>query len=184
MALKSYQAMTMPTYTAVDAIALGCMLALLWRSSTVEKRRPLLRLALIVGGTLAVMRLLLFIFPVWENESLVRVLNTLPFALACMWLIDKGARDELPAWLGNRWLAKLGLVSYAVYVVHRFVMHFMGYDYERGLRVFFPVLAVSTLIAIVSWIVYEGPINNLKRFFPYVKRGEPTPTSVPSIVEA
>jgi len=180
----TYQAMTMPPYTAVDAIALGCMLALLWRDTTAEKRQPLLRLALIVGGALAVLRLVLFIFPIWQSESLVRVLNTLPFALACMWLIDKGARDRLPSWLSNRWLAKLGLVSYAVYVVHRFVMHFMGYDYERGLHVFFPVLAVSTLIAIVSWMIFEGPINNLKRFFPYVKRVDPAPDTVPSIVDS
>jgi hypothetical protein len=29
---------------------------------------------------------------------------------------------------------------------------------------------VSILLATISWQVYQGPINNLKRFFPYVKR--------------
>lgn len=165
----TYQAMTMPTYTAVDSIALGCMLALLWRDKTAAARRPWLRRALVVGLALELTRMFLFLVPIWHNDAVVRVLNTLPFALTCMWLIDRGAQNRLPAWMANQWLAKLGLISYAVYVVHRYVMHFLGFDLERGFHVFFPVLAVSILLAIASWIVYEGPINSLKRYFPYVR---------------
>ncbi len=179
----SFQAVTMPTYTAVDSIALGCMLALLWRDSTEAQREPWLRRALVVGVSLALFRVALFVLPFWENQSIVRVLNTFPFALACVWLIDRGAKGLLPRWLGNRYLAKLGLVSYAVYVVHRYVMHFLGYDYERGLDIFAIVLTVSTVIALLSWTLYEGPINNLKRFFPYVKRSAPKPGAVPAAIE-
>lgn len=179
----TYQAVTMPTYTAVDAIALGCMLSLLWKDTTEEQRRPWLKWSLVVGVTLALARLSFFVLPIPGNQAIVRVLNTLPFALACVWLIDRGAKEQLPRWLSNRILAKLGLVSYAVYVVHRYVMHFIGYDYERGLHVFASVLAISTVIALVSWTVYEGPINNLKRFFPYVKRTAPATGTVPAAIE-
>jgi peptidoglycan/LPS O-acetylase OafA/YrhL len=171
----SSQAITMPTYTAVDSIALGCVLGLMWRDTTEEVRRPWLRRALWVGIGLELARVVLFLVPVWHNEAVVRVLNTLPFAMACVWLIDRGAHDRLPNWLRNRFLAKLGLVSYAVYVGHRYVMHFLGYDNDRGFRVFFPVLIVSVILALLSWLVYEGPINRLNRFFPYVRRPEPPP---------
>ncbi|MEO8335552.1 MAG: acyltransferase [bacterium] len=179
----NYQLLTMPTYAAVDSIAVGCMLALLWRGTTTAERKPWLRGALIVGLTLEATRQGLSLYPLPHSVPLVRVMNTLPFGIACVWLIGRGAEERLPAWMSNRWLAKLGLVSYAVYVVHRYVMHFLGYDYQRGLHVFFPVLAISVLIASVSWIVFEGPINNLKRYFPYVKRSAPASAGVPVTAE-
>ena len=109
-----------------------------------------------------------------------RTVNTLPFALVCVWLVDAAARDRLPAWMRNRWLARLGLVSYGVYTMHRYVMHYMGYDVARGWLPFFGTLSVTIALATLSWLLYEGPINNLKRFFPYVRRS--APRSAPSHV--
>jgi peptidoglycan/LPS O-acetylase OafA/YrhL len=40
----------------------------------------------------------------------------------------------------------------------------------RGLHVFASVFAVSALLAIISWYAFERPINELKRFWPYIPR--------------
>jgi peptidoglycan/LPS O-acetylase OafA/YrhL len=176
----TYQAIAWPTYCAVDSIALGCALALAWRSTAAEARKPWIFRALVAGAIAELARLALYVVPLTHTVAINRTLNTLPFALVCVWIVDRGAQDRLPAWLRNVWLARLGLVSYAVYVVHRYVMHFLGFDQERGWKVFAITLSVSILIATISWQVYEGPINNLKRFFPYVKR---SPVPVPVIAQ-
>ena len=174
----SYQAVAWPTYCAVDSIALGCALAIAWRDTTADARRPWIFRALVVGAVTELARLSLYVVPVTHTVAIIRTVNTLPFALVCVWIVDRGAQDRLPSWMRNIWLARLGLVSYAVYVLHRYVMHFLGFDQERGWRVFAITLGVSILLATISWQVYEGPINNLKRFFPYLKR---SPASVPSL---
>lgn len=169
-----YTAIAYPTYSAVDCIALGCALALAWRDSTADARRPWILRCLWIGATAELFRLTVhFIASEALTTDINRTLNTLPFALVCVWMVDAGARDTLPAWMRNRWLARLGLVSYGVYTMHRYVMHYLGYDARRGWTPFFGTLSVSIALATLSWLVYEGPINALKRYFPYVKRPKP-----------
>jgi peptidoglycan/LPS O-acetylase OafA/YrhL len=117
----------------------------------------------------------------------VNTLHAFPFALVTVWLIDRGARGLLPNFLNSRVLGMMGMTTYTGYVVHRYVMHFLGYDGERGLHVFFPVLLVSYGIAGFSWFCVESPINSLKRFWPYVPRpGAPagSPVAIPEAVLA
>jgi len=90
--------------------------------------------------------------------------------LVSFWVIDRAVEGKLPRLFENRVLGALGLMSYGMYVFHRYVMHYLGYDYERGWMVFVSVFGVSAALAFVSWHVYESPINNLKRFWPYVPR--------------
>jgi peptidoglycan/LPS O-acetylase OafA/YrhL len=175
----SYQAIAWPTYCAVDSIALGCALAIAWRSTTAEQRKSWIYWSLVIGVILELGRLALYTHPIAHTAAFNRTLNTLPFALVCVWIVDRGAQDRLPGLLRNIWFARLGLVSYAVYLTHRYVMHFIGFDQARGWRVFAVTMLVSTAIATVSWLVFEGPINNLKRFFPYVKK--PSAPRVPAI---
>jgi len=176
----TFQAVAWPTYSAVDSIALGCLLSMAWRDRDTAARRPWILGALITGVVLQGAYLALRILNLPHALAITRVMNTLPFALICVWLIDRAAHDRLPAIFRNRWLARMGLVSYAIYLVHRYVMHFIGFDQQRGWDVFVITLAVSTAIATVSWLVYEGPINNLKRYVPYVhgKRLKPSPGDV------
>jgi peptidoglycan/LPS O-acetylase OafA/YrhL len=88
-----------------------------------------------------------------------------------VWLIDRATRDALPRWVGHRAIAGLGVMSYGMYVVHRYVMHYLGFDAVRGPQVFLSVFAVSAALAFASWHLFERPINDLKRFWPYVPRG-------------
>ena len=73
----------------------------------------------------------------------------------------------------TRWLAPIGVSSYGAYLMHRFVMHYLGFDRERGLHVFVPVLLISVGLSALSWRFFEGPLNDLKRYFPYVPRRAP-----------
>jgi peptidoglycan/LPS O-acetylase OafA/YrhL len=175
-----YTTVTMPTYSALDGIAIGCMLALLYRNTTQEEREPWIKRALLYGGALLVMRMGLQ--KLGGYNPVVNTLHTLPFALVAVWVIDRGARNMLPRLFSVPWLARIGVMTYAGYAVHRYVMHFLGYDYERGLHVFVPVLLITVLIAQISWTFFESPINNLKRFWPYVPR--PLPTPAPASVPA
>ena len=70
-------------------------------------------------------------------------------------------------------LTRLGLYSYAIYVLHRpvyrTVQSFDGFGLSptvRGYAVFGVSLALSVLAAAVSWIVLERPMLSLKRYFP------------------
>jgi peptidoglycan/LPS O-acetylase OafA/YrhL len=163
----SYQAVTMPTYASVDGIALGCALALLSRYASDEARDRWVGASLAAGLVLVLFRVGLASA---HRRPYVGMLNMLPFGLAAVWLIDRAARGLLPRWVGHWSLSGLGVMSYGMYVVHRYVMHYLGYDAERGPRVFAAVFLVSAAIAVVSWFAFERPINNLKRFWPYVPR--------------
>jgi len=166
----SYQAITMPTYAAVDGIALGCALALLGREPDDAVRERWLRRALVLGIILVIIRMALKMGAVPYRAIALDTLNMLPIGLVSMWLIDRATRGALPRWLGHWTLARLGVMSYGMYVFHRYVMHYLGFDRVRGLQVFASVFAVSAVLAIVSWYGFERPINNLKRFWPYVPR--------------
>jgi peptidoglycan/LPS O-acetylase OafA/YrhL len=163
----SYQAITMPTYASVDGIALGCALALLARETDAAVRRRWLRIALAAGAVLLAARVGLGMI---HQSALRYALNVLPIGLMAVWLIDRATRDALPRWVGHRAIAGLGVMSYGMYVVHRYVMHYLGFDAVRGPQVFLSVFAVSAALAFASWHLFERPINALKRFWPYVPR--------------
>jgi peptidoglycan/LPS O-acetylase OafA/YrhL len=137
--------------------------------------------------------------PVWELA--------LPplFALACVWIIGRAARGwggPIGALLDIGPLVYLGKISYGIYILHNFVffavplvMQKTGYpltyvlqktlrftpDLERG-SWFFVVFWTSVTIALaaLSWHLFEKPINDLKRYFPYRPRmAPPSTTAVP-----
>lgn len=66
----------------------------------------------------------------------------------------------------------LGAISYGIYVFHAFAAYFFSHV---GLHiattnavVFFLILTVATIgVAALSWHLFEKPINDLKRYFPY-----------------
>jgi peptidoglycan/LPS O-acetylase OafA/YrhL len=166
-----FQTITLPTYAALDGIAIGCMLAMAWRETTQEQREPWIQRALLVGSGALLLRMTLMF--IGGYRPLVHTLHMLPFALVSVWIVDRGARDMLPRLFNVRWLADVGVISYGAYVMHRYVMHYLGFDAARGPKVFASVLLVSVGLAAITWRFFESPLNNLKRFWPYV----PRPTS-------
>lgn len=67
-------------------------------------------------------------------------------------------------------LPYLGKISYALYVFHLPCLVFSSAWFSfmpHGSAL--PALVMTIVAAIISWHVFEGPINGLKRFFPYAK---------------
>jgi peptidoglycan/LPS O-acetylase OafA/YrhL len=103
-----------------------------------------------------------------------------------VWRAAQGFRGRFGSFLQLRPIAYCGKISYAIYVLHLlsgFALDFLlfrlpGYRLMERLHISpgvynhpavrLPLLAAITLsAAALSWKFYEGPLNNLKRFFPY-----------------
>jgi peptidoglycan/LPS O-acetylase OafA/YrhL len=104
------------------------------------------------------------------------------WSLAFAWLVHRAAQRRTGAFgrvLMLRPLAYIGTISYGIYLFHLFVVpvatvieRHTGIDLpvpvERGPAQLVVVTGASIAMAAVSWRVLEGPINSLKRRFPYV----------------
>jgi peptidoglycan/LPS O-acetylase OafA/YrhL len=86
-------------------------------------------------------------------------------------------------------VAYLGKISYGLYVYHLFVIRHLGSGIAQlhvsGLwRLKVPLaFGITVLVAMLSWHLFEFPINNLKRFFPYGKPRRHVPRE-PALSEA
>ena len=98
---------------------------------------------------------------------------------------------SLPGWLLNLGPVRyLGKISYGIYVYHYFAPAAMAAFATRfGLEAAFqqqtialPAYAAFTLVvAILSWHLYELPINRLKRHFEYPRATVPNPPLMPPV---
>lgn len=104
-------------------------------------------------------------------------------ALIFAWVIDHVARDGRgTGWLNWRPLVSVGTISYGVYLIHNFVPDLTAlvspgaaaWMYAKGVGPLVAVTALSILLATISWIALERPLNNLKRHLPYATRARET----------
>jgi peptidoglycan/LPS O-acetylase OafA/YrhL len=182
LAHGSHIAITAPTWSNLDGLALGGLLALAHRSRRDVYRA--MRAVLVCGVLLETVRLTLVALA-WARP--VRyALWMLPWALVCVWAVDRAARDQLPAIFRWRVLIWLGTISYGVYVFHSPVAGAMNFDSRHGWSAFAIVTAATFVVASVSWIAFERPINNLKRHWPYVRppRAPASVVAAPAAVSA
>jgi peptidoglycan/LPS O-acetylase OafA/YrhL len=113
--------------------------------------------------------------------------------LCCCWLVWKASRrftGRFGAFLECWPIGYLGRISYGVYLIHGFAFPFWfwalysaripGYrvldrlhvsaQFYQGRPFTVFMMAVITFgLAVLSFQLYETPINNLKRYFPYLK---------------
>jgi peptidoglycan/LPS O-acetylase OafA/YrhL len=97
------------------------------------------------------------------------VLPRLFFAIFCFWLIGKASYNQFNGWfLENRIVIYMGKITYGLYVYH----YFMPYLYKtlfnlEGMK-YAPLYFITTVaVASLSWFLFEQPINNFKKWFPY-----------------
>jgi peptidoglycan/LPS O-acetylase OafA/YrhL len=115
-------------------------------------------------------------------------LDTL-WSLAFVWLIDRAAggfRGAFGALLENRALVYLGRISYGLYLIHPPALLVVERAWSlAGFTSAYPPnalvgigapIAVTIVLASLSWRFYEGPINRLKRYVPY----DPRPSARPA----
>jgi peptidoglycan/LPS O-acetylase OafA/YrhL len=171
----------------LDALGLGCLLAYAWRATDSPAR--LARWAGLSGVLLIIGENLLT--QVGAPSHVLFSIGPLGWALLCTWMVHRAALG-VSGWPGRLlrvWpLVYVGTISYAIYLVHvfpmaiiswilhRFEANFPGWA-ERGRHKFVIVTLCSIGAATLSWNFFEGPINSLKRHFPYVKRAIPARTA-------
>lgn len=172
-----YVAMVIPT-SSFDTLGAGGLLAFLLhthRDHPVEARRQV-RLALGIGAGLLVAAAVL------ERTGMTRgvweVFDDLASAVAFAGLVGAATFGFTGpvGWLLNlRPLRQVGKVSYGIYVLHMFapgqVAKVGGWLGLAPSQVAYPLgwLGVTVAAAFASWYLFESPINNLKKYFPYTE---------------
>ena len=123
------------------------------------------------------------------ESPIIRAVNQ-PMVYGCLfsWAAAMSGRPFL-APLRTKPVVFLGKISYGLYLYHLFVtfalLHFQSrLSQITGARgsywlthSFASRFAVTVAVASVSWFLYESPLNNLKRYFPYAQKQESVPSA-------
>jgi peptidoglycan/LPS O-acetylase OafA/YrhL len=100
-------------------------------------------------------------------------------ALAFAWIIACSVRRSSKRWafdfLRSRVLVNIGVVSYGAYVfhlaaaglVHKAYFYAFGQELDPGALLFALGSTLTLVMAMVSWKLFEKPINSLKSYWPY-----------------
>jgi peptidoglycan/LPS O-acetylase OafA/YrhL len=99
------------------------------------------------------------------------------------WLVlsaSAGFRGKFAFVVENRVVLYLGKISYGLYIFHNLMPYVvmrlakipqLSSLLAHGLSVRIPLFIILTVaVSAGSWHIFEKPINNLKRFFPYVQK--------------
>jgi peptidoglycan/LPS O-acetylase OafA/YrhL len=182
------------TFAAWDSLGIGALTAVLARSSSASSdllARLRRRLPAIVGLALVGLAIDYYVLPIvaWS------VIGDVPMAAIFAWLVL--AADRGFGGLGGRvlgwWpLVAVGTISYGVYLFHPFVTVLLervgrrvGLDLAPpGFVPFLATLAVTILVAAISWRLFEKPINDLKRLVPYDRSDRDRPERRPVTEDA
>jgi peptidoglycan/LPS O-acetylase OafA/YrhL len=176
---------TMP-WVSLDTLGVGSMLALAYHDARTREalhqslNRVILPLG--IGAYLA-----LHAITVSGNMRLLAAFHEIAYAMICCWLIasaDRGFGGLAGRALSLRPIVYLGRISYGIYAYHMFMPWLLG-GIARRLGIGFPqpgwtrfaLAGAATLaVAVISWHLFERPINDLKRHFPYrFRTSRPTP---------
>jgi peptidoglycan/LPS O-acetylase OafA/YrhL len=167
------------TFANLDSLGIGALLAL-YRHRNISRFQSLgrHRAYFWVGPILAAIVITLLFAP--SHLAFVGAVADLFLAILFAWVIHKasvGFRGIIGYLLETRLLLHCGKISYGIYVYHNFVPRsvrdichrfHLTYPREPGWRlVLFATLTI--LIATLSWLLFEQPINNLKKRFRYSK---------------
>ena len=171
-------------FTRVDALAWGTLLAVTARqaplSSGISRVLPVLAIG---GAAVLVPPFVQHHFIGWQLPSvqLLGYSGIAAIAAFCVWTALGADRHSLLVRVFDAsWLRFLGRYSYSLYLLHLFVMRGLertpiapnrvgtvGGHATPALALFaVATIAVSCLLALVSWRLVEGPALRLKRYFP------------------
>jgi peptidoglycan/LPS O-acetylase OafA/YrhL len=160
--------------SCLDSLGLGGLLAVCWHHrAAVPGCRRFARVCLATG---LVAILVLRLGPIiWKGYTVRLVLEDTAMSLVFVWLVAgaaTGFRGLGRVLLGSRPLVYLGTISYGIYVYQGVVpkiLESLGCTLPKypsvGALVVLPLITIP--VAVVSWHLFEKPLNNLKRFLPY-----------------
>jgi peptidoglycan/LPS O-acetylase OafA/YrhL len=172
------------TPSCMDSLGMGALLAFLHhRGKAGEPCRRWLRISCLCLGLGLYSGLLALGLAGWGYRPRLVLEHTAYMALST-WLIDRAAtgfRGILGSVLEFRPVVYVGTISYDVYLLHSFVPEIQaglsnlfgpgcGGVPDPGLAKFLVMSTGAVALAAASWHFFEKPINDLKRYFPYVPR--------------
>jgi peptidoglycan/LPS O-acetylase OafA/YrhL len=165
----SHNAVGIVTIACLDSLGVGALLAYVENDDC--QRGMLLKAGL---WSLPV-PLFVVLFGTTQNIMLLSTFCALAFA----WIIACSMRGPSKRWafdfLRSRLLVNIGVVSYGAYVfhlaaaglVHKAYFYAFGQELDRGALLFALGSTLTLVMAMVSWKLFEKPINSLKSYWPY-----------------
>lgn len=162
------------TFNSFDAFGLGGLLAIfqMQRQLVSDRLVSFFKLFCAMAGLAFIVQIFIpdqYIFP---DKTIIAILSL--FLIHYLTTLD-----IKPTWVKRMFDSKpivyIGKVSYGVYLYHTFIPGFMRNFYSRFIPienesfmmavVFVIDFSVLTLVASLSWKLFESPINNLKKRF-------------------
>ena len=118
-------------------------------------------------------------FENWDWEKVT--IDDFLFACMSVLIINYAAHNKFKSVfqyiLENKFVVYSGKISYGLYVFHLFIPGFfwdhlsplIGLNTSNKYTTFVVFYLTTFIMAHISWKLMENPINNLKRYFPYIK---------------
>ncbi len=177
---RNYHAAIFATPSTLVSIGLGAILAWLASAPSRDRYRPAFRASCLgvgLGLGLAV--------EVWRPSLGLGArctLTLLAMNLVFAWVVDRasdGFRGATGTLLGNRVVGYVGTISYGLYIFHPLVPRLCAIGSSTvlhrpvdlaalpGPERFLLAMTLSLVVSSASWICFEKPLNDLKRYFPY-----------------
>lgn len=148
-----YQRTYFSSDTRVDSIIYGCLLALVANPVPEKWRSPNPLLAVVPAGLLAIAVVAIVASFSWQDTALRETYRYSLHGLALMpvfYFSIKYAAQFPFTLLNHPWIAKIGVYSYAMYLIHHVVINFM----EKSVPWLFertPLLAFATFLIAIAY---------------------------------
>jgi peptidoglycan/LPS O-acetylase OafA/YrhL len=173
--------MTVLPFASTDSLALGALLALCESTSASSRDR-----FSAIGGWISPVAIgltLLMVLRIDAGRAWRDTCVATCWSMVFVWLVNRAALGfggVVGAVLENRALVYLGRISYGLYLFHAVSPRILQWLWKAaGTTTPYPPnalvgvggpIAVTIVLAAVSWHIYEGPLNRLKQYLPYEPR--------------
>jgi peptidoglycan/LPS O-acetylase OafA/YrhL len=170
----------------LDTLGIGALLAIAWESKTPREKILKVLTKVILPSSLVIYVIGLILLHHRIKPSFYFVVGDGALALIFAWLICSAAigyNGIVGKVLQFTPFVYLGKIAYGIYVYHNFMPLLVApvFAYFQiplqvpGFTLFIVSSLLSFALASFSWHLFELPINNLKRYFPYfIKPKQPT----------
>jgi peptidoglycan/LPS O-acetylase OafA/YrhL len=173
------------TPACFDAFAIGAFLSYLvvYRQDIIEQIQPKFKIIFFIV-------FLLFVLALYEYSFLpIRTAHSLLAVVILYYCLFKNNNKVANYILNNKWLIRVGKISYGIYLYHLFIPElWMGINnkasifnidlfYNKAIPdilkptwLFVQEFSFLMLVSVFSWRFIEKPINNLKNKFEYKRK--------------
>ncbi|MFK7954074.1 MAG: acyltransferase family protein [Ekhidna sp.] len=156
---------------SIDAIAFGCMTAIIAHKFNISKKMN--ALLLIIGSILIVM-VMFYKGMIWRSGLTELGLNvsilSIGVSMVVLWMHNRYKKDLQKDYLAFRWLKQMGKYSYEIYLTHMFIVIPMAQvikTNELGEQWLIPLLFLSLALSfLLGWLIstrFSEPVNRWLR---------------------